>query len=159
MPVSGTKRTGEFTARADLWLALVLSAVPVVSLWAFARLIRAEATVTAKLLLSLVLIAAAGFSLWCLFGTRYRVTPDALIVRAGPLRWRVPLDSIVEIAPDRNLLASASLSFERLRVRMAGGPPDLYLSPHDRKGFLECIEAACPALQRAGGRLIRRSSA
>jgi hypothetical protein len=148
-------RTERFAARRDAWLVGVLSVVTLSMIWLLARLMGSDATLVAKMLLGPVLLAAAAFSLWCLFGTRYQLGPDALLVRVGPFRWRIRLESIVEIHPDRNLLSSAALSYARLRIRVSGGPGDIYVSPRNRQRFLDCMQAACPGLRRDGERLVQ----
>ncbi|RIK97992.1 MAG: hypothetical protein DCC71_21360 [Proteobacteria bacterium] len=101
-------------------------------------------------------LAVAGFIAWTLFGTAYRIGDDAILVRSGPFRWRIPLGAIVSVTPTRNPLSSPAVSLDRLRVayRAARGERALMLSPADKAGFLAELAARCPSLRLAGDRLL-----
>lgn len=39
--------------------------------------------------------------LWAFFSTSCEITPTDLVVRFGPLRWRIPLEAIVDAVPTK----------------------------------------------------------
>ncbi len=139
--------TRRFVPRKDGWLVFTLLAIPVLMLWAAGTLIFGQAPVVLKAVLAPIALCVAAFCVWVLFGTSYVVYGDALLVRLGPLRWRIRLAAIAEITLDRNLLSSAALSRERLRIRQKGGAGDIYISPLDRQGFLDALREAYPSLR------------
>ena len=89
-----------------------------------------------------LIIAAAGMGipLWLLFTTRYIITDTQLIVRSGPLRWRIPVSEISAMTPTYNPLASPALSIRRLRIDY-GQNNSVLISPRDRDGFIRQIES------------------
>ena len=94
---------------------------------------------------ALVIAGAAGalgigLPAWVLTTTSYTLTSERLDVRSGPFRWRIPIAGIVDVAPTRNPLSAPALSLNRLRITTFGRP-DLMISPADRHGFLDDLEA------------------
>jgi hypothetical protein len=72
-----------------------------------------------------------------LWRTDYRLAHDALLVRSGIFRWRVPYRDITGIERRRSLLSAPALSVQRLRIRYKGAPLPLEISPQDMDGFQE----------------------
>lgn len=94
---------------------------------------------------ALVPIATVGVPVWLGVSTRYILSDRELLIRAGPLRWRVPLQEINVIEPTRNPLSSPALSFDRLRIDYARGR-SVMISPRNKDAFLRDIEARRAAL-------------
>jgi len=65
---------------------------------------------------------------------RYQLTDQALIVRAGVIRMRVPYDKITRVEPSRSLFSAPALSLDRLRITY--GHAVTMVSPDDRYNFL-----------------------
>jgi hypothetical protein len=61
-------------------------------------------------------LLVSAFPLWILGSTSYTLTSSHLLVRSGPFRWLIPLDSIQSIMPTRDPLSSPALSIDRLRI-------------------------------------------
>jgi hypothetical protein len=101
-----------------------------------------------------VLLGSAGFSLWILYGTSYRLVDRDLLVRSGPFRWRVPLDSIVEVVPSRNPSSSPACSLDRLQISCAGPKPGILISPEDKRVFLQDLVSRSPGLRLEGERAV-----
>ncbi len=76
-----------------------------------------------------------GSLIWPLY---YEITPSALMVRSGLLHWEIPLNSIQQVRPTHNILASPALSLDRLRVDYSqnGKVRFMLISPKDKPGFL-----------------------
>jgi Bacterial PH domain len=90
---------------------------------------------------------------WTLFGVRY-IVPDAqLDIRSGPLLWSVPLASIRSVEPTRDATSSPAWSLDRLRVTAT--ERTVLISPHDKAGLLDALQARDPGLRRDGERLVR----
>jgi hypothetical protein len=82
-------------------------------------------------------IAVAALGLWTTYGTFYDVGQDVLLVRCGPFRWRIPLDSITNIEETDDPLASPACSLDRLAVTF--GEDRILVSPRDKAGFIAAV--------------------
>lgn len=129
-----------YASKIDGWLAAVLGAAVVSSLWASRHLLLAGSP-AAWLAAPLIACVGAGLPLWVLLDTRYVVDATHLRIRSGPFRWTVPIAGIVRIAPTSNPLSSPALSLDRLRIEYGRGA-SVMVSPRDRAGFMRAIEAA-----------------
>lgn len=92
------------------------------------------------------------------FNTNYEIRQTELLIRSAGFRWRVPLDSITEVAPTHNPLSSPACSLDRLRVRYhrkGGRPAFVLISPREKEEFLEELSLAVPELVRVEHRLKR----
>lgn len=147
-----------FPSKRDGWLVAVIWIACGVVVSAAALQLVADEAAWSRLALGAVLLGAAAFMLWVLYGTGYRVGEHALHVRAGPFRWRVPLDAIESVTPTRNPLSSPACSLDRLRVghRTARGERALMISPSDKTGFLDALARRCPQLERTADGLTSR---
>lgn len=127
-----------FRSKVDWWIRLLL-ALAIVGMFvgsAIAILEGADAVeITVTILAS---IAGLAFVVWLLLGTAYTVDRGMLTVRAGPLRWKVPLDAITGVEATRSPLSSPALSLDRLRIRY-GKNRRIMISPADKVGFLKAI--------------------
>jgi hypothetical protein len=94
--------------------------------------------------------------LWILYGTNYEMTASDLIVRFGPIRWRMPLERIVKVVPRRKVFGrpgwALGLSLDRLEIEFlkANGKVSrlpLCISPEDKAGFVRELAEAIPGLQ------------
>lgn len=97
---------------------------------------------------------------WILESTRYEVGNTHLVIRSGPFRWVIPLDSIQEVAPTRSPLSAPALSLDRLLIRHPGRALGIMISPEDPQGFLRELVLRSPGLaHEAGGGVRRRPEA
>jgi hypothetical protein len=87
----------------------------------------------------------------------YEIATGQLVARCGLMRWRVPLDSIVEVRPSRNPVSAPTWSLDRLRVEYVkgGSTRTLYVSPEDKAAFLRGLADAAPGLEVRGDRAVR----
>ena len=76
--------------------------------------------------------------LWLLFSTRYTLDSKLLMVKSGPLKWRIPVKDITNITPTRSIFSSPALSLDRLRISY-GNKRNVMISPRDKDQFLEEI--------------------
>jgi hypothetical protein len=97
--------------------------------------------------------------LWIYAATSSEISPTELIVRSGPVRWPIPLDSIAEIRclrgrsgePGWKFALSTDMVF--LRYRKPDGRPAAFgvaISPEDKAGFLLELRQAVPGLKVIG---------
>ena len=128
-----------YKTKIDWWIGLLLSAASFVSLVAG---LKALGAYTPNATWNALLIGGPGFllPLIAMLCTRYTIDGNLLIVRSGPLRWRISIPEISAITPTHNPVASPSLSLSRLRIDY-GNKKSVLISPRDRDGFLRQIEA------------------
>lgn len=124
-----------FRSKIDLWLAIVLIGAVIIALAA------AVATLAAALLPVIIIAIGTVLPVWTLASTIYMVESEALLIRSGPFRWRIPVSSITRIEPSDSVLSGPALSLTRLRVEYGTGQ-SILISPTDRQGFLRAIASA-----------------
>lgn len=88
-------------------------------------------------------LAVYAFVAWIWFGTGYTVTRKELLVKTGPLRWRIQLKEIEHVKETRNWYSSAALTLDRLEIKYARFGT-VFISPYEREAFLALIEKRCP---------------
>lgn len=146
-----------YAAKKDWWARIIL--LPALSM-IFAGLgmpILLFNLLPAPMFLVFFLEAALGvMMLWAFFHGAYEITESHLLVRFGPLRWRIPLDHLVEVVPKRGLGADVGFglawSADRLivRYRKASGKKAwfaLAIAPEDKVGFLLELTEKAPQLE------------
>lgn len=132
-----------FRSKIDWWFAAIISVVIAVSAVTVVAVSHGRSNGG---LLTAAAVFAIGIALpaWLLFSTAYTVEAEALIVRSGPIRHRIPLDRISDIRPSSNPVSSPALSLDRLEIRH--GEKRTLISPKDKQGFIKTIRDAQSAL-------------
>jgi hypothetical protein len=143
-----------YPSKIDGWLAIVLAIAPVMCLVAAVSLLAAGGEGAIAAFAGGGVIAAVYLGL--VFPMRYGISADAIVVRHGVVRQRIPLRDVVEVQPTRNPLSSPALSLDRLAIRFGEGIfKNVMISPADKQGFMDEL-AARAGLVREGQRLVRR---
>lgn len=127
-----------FRSKIDLWLLLLIVAVPIVALDFLldgSGISDTGANLITALTVALVLCLFA----WLYFTTRYTVTAETLFVKSGPYTWVISLREITSIEPTRSPASAPALSLDRLLIRY-GGDRELIVSPADKRGFVAAIK-------------------
>lgn len=83
------------------------------------------------------------FVLWLVFTVEYVVSDQHLIVRNGPFRRTIPLDTIRAVRKTINPLSSPALSLHRLEIKYSSYDV-VMISPKDRDAFMKLLAARCP---------------
>jgi hypothetical protein len=147
-----------YPSKRDLGVALVALPVRLAMLGAGLVLLALALTRSASLAVlvpGLLLTALGTLFLWAFFSTSCEITPADLVVRFGPLRWRVPLAAIAEVIPRGGLWPDRAWglawSTDRLviRYRRPGGRLaflGLAVSPRDKEGFFRHLAQAVRGL-------------
>ena len=124
-----------FRSKVDLWLVIVIIAVPIMLLEFILDGLNTPDKF-AELLALVIVVAELGIFTWLYFSTRYTITGDFLLVKAGPFSWVIPIEDIVSAEPTRNPVSSPALSLDRLLIRY-GHSAELMISPKDKLGFMK----------------------
>ena len=125
-----------FKSKLDGWVAaslLAASLVQVVVLVALA----AKAPAALLVALPLVLVISA-FVAWLYVATRYEVTDDHLLIRAGIVSVDVPLAQITRVEETRNPISAPAWSLDRLLISY-GHDRSCIISPKNKERFLEIL--------------------
>ena len=127
-----------FRSKVDWWIRLLLG-IAIAGMFVGSGTVILEGADPVGITVT-ILACIAGFALivWVLTGTHYTVDRGILIVRAGPMRWRIPIDEITAVEATRSPLSSPALSLDRLRIRY-GKRRRIMISPADKAGFLKAI--------------------
>ncbi len=144
-----------YPSKIDWWLGIVLAIAPLVSIAGVGVSIAAGSG-TAVALGGTAFLALIYLGL--VLPMRYGISDEAIVVRHGMVRQRIPLKDIVEVHPTRSPLSSPALSLDRLHIRFGEGFfKSAMISPADKQGFLDEL-AKRAGLQRDGERLVRPPS-
>jgi Bacterial PH domain len=95
---------------------------------------------------ALAALAAAVLVSWVVLSTYYEFEAKDLVVHAGPLSWRVPLNQISSVSESNSLRSGPALSLDRLAITYRGGRVML-ISPEDKAGFLAALHRRAPQLK------------
>jgi len=137
---------------ALLWVSVLGMVFAAVSFW------QEPASLGVRLGFALLMGASGAFVIWVLYSTSYKLSGNELLIRSGPFRWTVPLDSIEEIHPTRNILSSPACSLDRLRIRYRGSRYGVMISPENKSAFLQDLATFSPGLKVTGDRAVRESA-
>ena len=153
-----------FPSRRDAWVVRVFSVSAALEAIAAVALLtmvlpsmlgpgrpHGDLAVPAVLVSGLLLGAGAIVVAWFLFGTSYNVTASELVIRSGPLRWRVPIARIASVEPTNRIDAAPALSLSRLQLRCANPEKDFLVSPDDPAAFVAALKQINPSITVVNG--------
>ena len=123
-----------FRSKVDVWLVVAAVAMPVVLLDFILDGLNTPDKFAEIAAVVIVLFVLAIFA-WLYFSTRYSITGDFLVVKAGPFSWMIPIEDIYSVEPTRSALSSPALSLDRLLIRY-GQSAELMISPRDKSAFM-----------------------
>lgn len=147
-----------FPSKVDRWLAVVL------------LIFTATGPVGIGIGLTLLATRGLGSPGWVPLGTgiftlalmgllvwpvRYTLAADRLIIRFGVIRVKIPYARITGARPERSILSSPALSFDRVQVDYEGGAGFTLISPDEKDRFLRELAARAPHLAYADGKVSR----
>ena len=134
-----------FRSKLDPWLVVPVSVgllVPVIIVIR-AFVIGLQGGVATAVLLTLVV--GLGSFAW----VSYSVTNEAIVVRRGLLRSRMPLTRVRQLRATREAVAAPALSLDRIQIRTDRGLW-LFVSPADKAGFIRAIQRRVPSVELVG---------
>lgn len=144
-----------YASKVDGWLAIVLAFAPVMCIVVAGSVLAAGGGEGMLAALAGCGVLAAVY-LGLVFPMRYGISAEAIVVRHGLVRQRIPLRDVLEVHPTRSPLSSPALSLDRLAIRFGEGFfKTVMISPADKQGFIDEL-AARAGLVRDGDRLVRR---
>lgn len=99
-----------------------------------------------NLLWGLIGFTAIGLLMWIWFGTGYRIVNETIIIKNGPFKSIVRVEDINSISKRKSLLATPSLSVDRL-VLHYGKYGEMLLSPENETEFIELLLTENPQIK------------
>lgn len=127
-----------YRSKIDLWILVILVVAMGACLYAGYDLSRGESQTWWPI--TFTLLAGVVLPLWLLVDTLYVIETQRLLVRSGPMRWKIPLREITGMEPTRSVLSSPALSLDRIRIEYGKGK-SIMISPQDKQKFIEAVEA------------------
>jgi hypothetical protein len=143
-----------FPSKKDLWIVILVLTVSLLILGIglfLLCLIVVQAAPPFALIPGLILLAVGGLLLWPVCSTYCEITSADLVVHFGPVRVRIPLDTIAEVIPKTCYTAEAawhlgwSLDRVVIKYRKKSGKVawiGVAVSPADKEGFLAKLAEA-----------------
>lgn len=145
MAENGGEGELRFPSKIDWWLPMLLGLLllvgPVMIIWGpkHRPITPGNSTFIAATLVFPMLLVA-----WMFVSTVYIIDGANLVIRCGPTKLVVPIDSITAI--ERGSIASGpAMSLSRLCVRY-GRFREVNISPKDKRGFIRAIQVRVPHL-------------
>lgn len=92
------------------------------------------------------------FLLGCVYPQISETASDALIIRTGLTRRRIPRTNIVSVSPSSDSRNSVALSDDRLLIEHSNG--SVLIAPENEAAFLNDVASHCPQLSRRGADLV-----
>lgn len=109
----------------------------------------------------LLACSVAGFLvLLFAYPLHYTIGDTELLIRSGVTLRQIPLDTIEEVSPVRDISSSPAWSIDRLSIlyMKKGRPVYIYISPAQKLEFQQELERKVPHLQQSGERLVRTAA-
>jgi membrane protein YdbS with pleckstrin-like domain len=138
-----------------MWIVVVLWGAALALVFGGIDVGRSATPMAFKALFLLICIPSVVLMPWILHGTSYVLTDEALLIRCGPFRQRIPVRAIQEVVPSRNPVSSPACSLDRLHVKYQGSRPGVLISPSDKQSFLEQLAGLDPQLSLRGDGIVR----
>ena len=155
-----------YPVKKDVWavclIALIVLAFIGFGIFFMAMPARNATSVGGGILLLLVGL----FLCWTFLATTYEITSSHVVIRWGPLRWRIRIAEIVEAASTSSVWfalggthARFALSADAvlIKYRKRNGKkwlgfiePAVLISPQDKAEFLQTLAEASPNLEQSG---------
>jgi len=131
-----TRSNQVFPSKADWWIAVLLIGIPAALVIAGLAAV-ATSDVTAGIILVILGFFQAGLTALLSFPLHYTLTREALVIRSGAFRERIPYDEIREVVPSSNPLSAPALSLSRVKIVKQRG--FRLISPVDRDRFIHLL--------------------
>jgi hypothetical protein len=150
--------TTVFEPKRDAWIVALIWAGALLCVYGALVQFTSAGPFLLKVAVLLFLGSGAVFMVWILYQIDYTLTDDNLVVRCGPVRYRVPIVRIDSVRPSRNPLSSPAPSLDRLLIKWNDGRKRIIISPARKTEFLRELDMRCAQLRMEGDSLVRVST-
>ena len=137
----------KYKSRKDWWLSIIVWGAMLFAIGSGGYALIEKTPNIGEFLITLALsIVLPMFILWMWLTTFYVIGQKNLIIKFGPFKKTIPLDSIRTVKKTMNPLSSPALSLKRLEITY-GLYNSILISPHDREGFMKVLAKRCPQVK------------
>ncbi|MBM7647431.1 hypothetical protein JOC78_000352 [Bacillus ectoiniformans] len=133
----------KFKSKQDWWLTLIVWGAMFFSIGNGMYTLIEEPFSADMFFVLLVSIILPLFIIWMWLTTCYILDEHHLVVKFGPFKKKIPLESIKSVKKTMNPLSSPALSLKRLEI-VYGDFQTVLISPEDREEFMKILSAKCP---------------
>lgn len=138
-------------SKIDWWMHLTVWGVTIVVValfvWMFSD---PEISFEIAAFCGVLVFGTIGFLFWLYLSTYYILEDDHLFCRSGPLKKKIPYDSIKTLKLSRNSLSSMALSLDRIEIREEGKgylSGTTLISPVNREEFYAELKRLCQSIR------------
>ncbi|MGD6967941.1 PH domain-containing protein [Rossellomorea vietnamensis] len=133
----------KFKSRKDWWLSIIVWIPMIFSMGSgLYALIDKTANTLDFIIVFTLCVTLPLFILWMWLTTYYLVVENTLIIKFGPFKKIIPLDTIKSVRKTTNPLSSPALSLKRLEI-VYGYYESVLISPIDRDEFIKILYTRC----------------
>jgi hypothetical protein len=131
-----------YPPKRDLWIVVLISLVAAVEVGVGGIIIAAAVRVRQPLLTlsGCLLVSVGGLIVWIFMSCHYEITADSVLIRFGPLRFALPIDSIVEVHSTSRFKVEfawgLAWSIDRLVIKCQGRRMPYSISPEGKAAFV-----------------------
>jgi len=142
-----------YPPKRDLWLVVLISLVCAVEFGIGGIVIAAAVRVRQPLLTlpGCLLVSVGGLIVWIVLKCHYEITADSVVIRLGPLRFTLPIDSIVEVHSTSKVKIEfawgLAWSIDRLVIKCQGRRMPYSISPEGKAAFVAELTRIRPGLK------------
>lgn len=140
-----------FRSKIDsFFIRFILAAILIIAAVSFIPLLFDDAPLSAVVIVTATFLVTTALILWITFAIRYVFLENHLLVKAGPFRSRIPYDSILKVAPTRDIFTGYRLLSSRDALELINNTTmfgTLKISPEDQSAFIAELKKRCPDLK------------
>lgn len=136
-----------FSSKKDWWLTIIVW-VPMLFFIGIGgyTLLYKEFSIGGFVLIFILMVILPIQLLWMWLTTYYVLDDSHLVIKYGPFKKVIPLNTIKSVKKTMNPWSSPALSLKRLEI-MYGKYDIVLISPIDRDKFMEIISERCPQIK------------
>ena len=137
----------KFKSRKDWWLSIIVWITMIVAFGSgLYALIDKTLNIFDLIITFTLCVILPIFILWMWLTTYYLVDENNLIIKFGPFKKIIPLDTIKSVRKTTNPISSPALSLKRLEI-VYGYYNSVLISPIHRDEFIEILSKRCKNIE------------
>jgi membrane protein YdbS with pleckstrin-like domain len=134
----------KFPSKKDWWLTIIIWGAMLFAMGSgIYSLIFEESNFIDFVIVLILSVMLPVFLLWMWLTTYYVLDESNLVIKYGPFKKIIPLNTIKSVKKTMNPLSSPALSLKRLEI-IYGQYNMVLISPKDRDEFMKILSKHCP---------------
>lgn len=139
-----------FRSKIDFVFISVIAFSVIITGGVFLLPLLIDETAKSDMIVSLSLFAlTTGFLLWISFSIRYIFKDGYLLIKSGPIKKRIPYESVTRITPTSEILSGFRILSSKDSYEVFykdGSLGSIKISPKDAERFINELKNRCPNL-------------